>query len=1160
MTTSADTTFDLYGALPSGRIAIEASAGTGKTFTLAALATRYLAEQDISPADLLIVTFTRAATAELRSRMREQMVEAAAALVGHEPYAGDSKLIAHLASTDRDARRDRLERAVSEFDAASISTIHGFATQVRRTLGLSSAVDPDARLMTSSDELIDAASADALAAASGGPFPSEEFPKLSIVRAATKELMASPDLLLVPDGSDPTVLPCFELVRELVNDAAGRLRSRRVSEGTIGFDDVLIQLRHALDDEGSAAVASALQRRYKVVLIDEFQDTDRVQWGIFSALFGRTGSDGTLVLVGDPKQAIYRFRGADVSVYLDAVHGDPNLQRTTLSTNWRADGACLDALATLFDGATFGHPQIGYVDVVPAPENRDRRMVDEAGTSLSGLMVRAAIGPHLPSNAKGNPDLEAIGDMIVLDLVAHIRELLVGSRISTSKEDPTLRNLLPSDIAVLITGWRDAYAVQAALVSQGVPAVVAGAGSVLLSEAASQLRFLLHAMERPGDLRRVRAFALSWFERWSVEKVAAADDEALAVLQDRLTTWASRLGERSVAEVLTEVWATSGVVARVLGAPDGDRNATDLDHLAEFLHSGTPQGRSGVAGLVLLLGKAPDAEGDPDADIDSTARRIESDAAAVQITTVWKAKGLEFPVVCLPSLWRKPPDRKTLIFTDPATGKRTLDVTKNGEWPDKRALDERKATAASEEYAERLRILYVALTRARHHTAVWWTKNANSRSNALTRLLLARDVEGSLVTDALDPPEPKADKFKVPGEDATLAMLELLAQKSEGTITATVMPTCTTPLTSWIDPSTETKVLPLLVAEFGVTPDRSLRRWSFTSMTAGLHQDVADPFDASGADSGADDEAAVDDEVDSYERDGQTDDATASGPFDLLNAGTAFGTFVHGVLEEVDFGSVRLDDDLEGAIRSQAHHRGVDLGSLAPEGLNGVELLVDGLRLAIRSPLGPLFGGRSLADVATSDRLDELDFDMRVGDGGRHPSVQDVGRLVVDHLVPDHPLVPWAEGLASGAIAVELAGYLTGSIDLVARVCAADSADRFVVADYKTNRLTRPGVVPPGDAYGPARLVDAMAEHHYPLQALLYAVALHRYLRWRAPLADAGTRVSGAAYLFVRGMTGPEVQLTNGMPHGVFTWEFSPNLVVRLSDLLAGRPLTGAVR
>ena len=991
MTMPAAAPLNLYGDLPTGRIAIEASAGTGKTFTLAALATRYLAERDISAAELLIVTFTRAATAELRSRIRDQIAEAAAALAGDEPYVGDSALIVHLAKADRDLRRERLELALTEFDAASISTIHGFATQVRRTLGLSSAVDPDARLMVSSDSLFDAATTDALAAASGLPYRSEEFPKLNIVRAATKAWMASPDLHLVPDGTDPSVGKSFTLVRELVEDAAERLASRRVSDGTIGFDDVLIQLRRALEDDSSGAVASALQKRYKVVLIDEFQDTDRVQWGIFSALFGRKGSDGTLVLVGDPKQAIYRFRGADVSVYLEAVYGQSNVRRTTLSTNWRADRACLEALGTLFTGATFGNPRIGYVDVAPALVNDERRMVDSVGVSVSGLQIRAAVGPYLPENESGKPDLEAIGEMIVLDLVAYLRDLLTGSKIPTSKQDATPRDLRPSDIAVLITGWKDAYAVQAALVGQGIPAVVAGAGTVLNSEAADQLRFLLHAMERPGDLRRIRTFALSWFEGWSIEEVASAHESALARLQDRLSTWAMRLGERSVAEVLSEVWEGTGVVARVLGAPDGDRNATDLNHLAELLHSGSPQGRSGVAGLVHLLHQTPDAEGDGDVDTDVTARRIESEAEAVQITTVWKAKGLEFPVVCLPSLWKKPVDRSTLIFTDPVTGRRLLDVTKNGEWPSKKALEERKSIAASEEYAERLRILYVALTRARHLTAVWWTKNNYSRSNALTRLLLARDVEGTLVVDEFDPPNRKADKFKVPDEDTTMATLARLEQNSGGTIGVAVVPIGTVPPTSWVDPAIETKRRPLLVAEIGRIPDRSVQRWSFTSMTAGLHQVRVDPFDSSESDSGADDETVAEQGQDDIDGMGVGENAVTGAPFELLNAGTAFGTFVHGVLEEVDFCSTTLAADLDGAIRSRAFRQGVDLGSLVPEGMDGVGLLVEGLRSAIRSPLGPLFGGRSLADLAKSDRLDELGFDIRLGESGRLPTIRDVG-------------------------------------------------------------------------------------------------------------------------------------------------------------------------
>jgi exodeoxyribonuclease V beta subunit len=216
-------------------------------------------------------------------------------------------------------------------------------------------------------------------------------------------------------------------------------------------------------------------------------------------------------------------------------------------------------------------------------------------------------------------------------------------------------------------------------------------------------------------------------------------------------------------------------------------------------------------------------------------------------------------------------------------------------------------------------------------------------------------------------------------------------------------------------------------------------------------------------------------------------------------------------------------------------------------------LVVEGLRAAIETPLGALFSGRRLADLAEGDRLNEVSFDLRLGQAGPPARVDDIGRLVASHLEPSDPLAPWAAALAGGAIDVELAGYLTGSIDLVARVRNEDGGVRFIVADYKTNQLTRRGAVPLPDDFGPERLTGAMIEHHYPLQALLYAVALHRYLRWRQPDYRAETHLGGASYLFVRGMTGPGVATTDGRPHGVFNWAMVPGMVVGLSELLDGR-------
>jgi exodeoxyribonuclease V beta subunit len=1164
MTPADSTSFNLLGTLPTGRVAIEASAGTGKTFTLAALATRYLAEQDITPSDLLIVTFTRAATAELRSRIREQLVEAAAALSSDEPEG--SALTRHLASADREPRRRRLEQAVADFDAASISTIHGFAAQVRRTLGLSSAIDPDARLDAGSDDLVEAACADALAAASVRSIPPGDFPLLKTLVEATKKKLGGPDLVLVPDGTDDDVDASFVLVRDLVVDAVTRLQSRRRSEGTIGFDDVLIELRDELASSSAAAAIEALQSRYRVVLIDEFQDTDRVQWEIFSRLFGALHSGTSLILVGDPKQAIYRFRGADISVYLDAVRDKSLSGLSTLTTNWRADGACVNGLNALFDGATFGDPSIRYVPVEPSEANRfrrmeDRSMPDSVGSMLSGLDLRIAPKSELPTGGNGKPDSDAVYRMIEDDVAAHVRDLLDRARIPDPAEDPEHRDLEPSDVAVLVTSWSQAERIQRAFARQGIPAVVAGSGSVLESEAAMQVRYLLDAMERPGDLRRVRTYSLSWFEQWSIDRVAGADDRSLAVLQDRLTNWSTRLADRPVVEVLAQVWRESSVMANVLGLADGDRNVTDLDHVAELLHARAPQGRSSVAGLIALLEPPPEGEADAESDSDITARRIESEARKVLITTVWGAKGLEFPVVCVPMLWRSKKSRDALVFTDPRTGERMLDVTLNGEWPTKKALQARRDIAGREEAAERLRILYVALTRARHHTAVWWAGTADS-TNALTRLLFARDIDGTLRPGDLDPDGSKNSKVTVPPDP--VAAMAPLVEVSDGAFRVSSVSERSSPATRWSTGATDAVQQAFGVSTLDRHFDRSINRWSFTSITRHAVDDFVDPFDTSESDRGAADESGAEDaQTTMPDRfDNGFDDRSASTGSDAdpvaslgpLMAGTTFGTFVHGIFEKVDFRSPTLESDIERLARDSARWAGVDLATLAPEGLDGTELLVNGLQAAIRSPLGPLFSGGTLASIDRSDRIDELAFDLRIGRVDGHPSAGDIGRLVVDSLPGGHVLVPWAEALAGGSIDVELGGYLTGSIDLVARIHRPDGSDGFVVADYKTNRLTRRGEPQRSGDYGPEALADAMVEHHYPLQALLYAAALHRYLRWKKPTTGRTTLVSGASYLFVRGMTGPGVATTaGGDPHGVFTWDLPSELVTGLSDLLDGR-------
>ena len=1152
--TPADPTFDVLGGLPTGRVAIEASAGTGKTHTLAALATRYLAERPMTAPELLIVTFTRAATAELRSRVREQLVRSVAVLRGEPVEGGPDALSALLADVDDGERRirlARLEAAVSDFDSAVISTMHGFAAQLRSTLGLSAAVDPDARLSAEVSAVVRQACADTLASASVAAIPVDDLPTLDQLVKATETVVGAADMDLQPVPGTPGATSPQICLYELVTASLANLRERRVAAGTMGFDDVLSQLRDALLQPSAAPVLDALRGRFTVILIDEFQDTDSVQWEIFSNLYDDDDPRGALVLVGDPKQAIYRFRGADIDVYLGAVDPSTGIQRYTLGTNWRSDGRAVRAQRHLFEGATFGDPAIGWVEVGAAPVNEARRMTTERGEPFPGLEVRVPRGSALPRTSRG-PDAGKTARIIERDMVAHIRGLLDGAWIPTSKDDDTPTRLRPSHVAVLVSSGNQARSAQAALWRQGVPAVIAGGGSVLSSWAADQMRILLFAMEKPSDLRRVRSFALSWFASWPADRVASATDDELVELQEQLAGWSTRLADHPVAEVLSQVWSSTGVVEHLLGAYGGDRHVTDLDHLAEFLYANAPHGMSGVAGLQALLDTPPESSGDLDLDGDVVARRIESEVQAVQIMTVWKAKGLEFPVVCLPGLWRPGMAPDSVVFTDPATGHRTLDLARGTSWPDKQAAAARKAASAKDHAGERLRLLYVALTRARHHTAVWWSDSTQGKKNPLSRFLFARDPG----TGTLDHSLFTADEVVLPDRDLVAEALDPWQARSGGAIAVNVLRDLPVPGSPWTDDVERPSDAELMVEPFVRSLPRDVHRWSFSSITLRASESAADPYDDSGSDAGSSDEDAGG-EVDAP---GPPPDGTASpaggpvseGSLARLQAGTTFGTFVHGVLERVAFDADPLEPALRTAIDEQRARSGLDLSAVAPTGTDAVDLLVDGLAAAVRSPLGPLFGGRTLAGLPRTHRLDELAFDLRIGDGGRHPTGRDIGRMVAHHLPAGHVLAGWAADLASGSIDVSLAGYLTGSIDLVARVAGDDPVGGFVVADYKTNQLRPWGAAAGADDYGVHRMAEAMAEHHYPLQALLYAVALHRYLRWKLPDDPGATRVAGAAYLFVRGMSGPGVAIEDGHPHGVFTLALPPGLVTGLSDLLAG--------
>jgi exodeoxyribonuclease V beta subunit len=1131
--------FDLGGPLPRGRVMLEASAGTGKTYSLTGLIVRFVAEHGITADQLLVVTFTRAAANELRERTRSALLLARGVL-GTGVVPDEHPWTAVLATgTARDLaeRARRLDDAVTRFDDATITTIHGFCQQALRQLGLRAGGDRDAVLVESTAEVVREVCRDLLVAVliddPGQLTPPGTSRTIGTVEetlvATVNAVLANPGASLVPDSDDATLAGRWA---SLVDEAVVRVRSRQAQRGEIGYDRLIIGLRDALcaPDSGDD-VAAQLADRYRVVLVDEFQDTDTVQWEIFRRAFG----SGDLVTVGDPKQAIYRFRGADVHAYLAAT------ERATvhsLGTNHRSDRDLLVGLGTLFRGATLGDERIRFHDVAAAPGAPDAALRPGRPVHIRWVPRHASL-VNGSVKAGSSVVMRRVRNLVLDDLVARMSHLFEHGRIEAPDAPP--RAVRPGDLAVLVPVHSDAANIVSRLSDAGIPAVHTRTGSVLATPAVTQWRLLLGALARPHHGPSLRAAALGWFLETPIHLLDGDDVAAQAVMTDlseRSAQMADRLRKIGFAAFHDELKTSSSVLDVVLRRTDGDRMMTDLDHVAEVL-AGALHGTA--AGPARVLRTLEQLVADDDQRSDALMRRIDSDARAVQVTTIHASKGLEYPVVFVPFSFKPPRSgEKPLLYSD--GGRRTIDVASIVPWVAEGDGSSAHTQKARQELTDRdidgdcMRLLYVALTRARHHVELWWAPAVGTRRAALTRLLFDRDGAGPV----LDSNAATVDIT----DDTVRDTLGALAGASRGTIDVTEVPDRVT-ADRWHRDADDTGT-DLACADPGDRAplgDRSWRRWSFTSIIhqAEAGESLPHPEPAAPIHGGTDEPAAASDGDG-----GET--ATAAPPPERVAplagvvAGTTFGTFVHSVLEHLDTTTPDLHRAISDLVSAHQRRAGLELDHAA---------VTDGLELAVRTPLGPLFGDRSLSDIPPGDRLTELWFDLPIVRAcGRAPAGA-VAEILLTTLPADDPLRDYASRLRAVLADLDLSGWLQGSIDAVFRVHDPGGVPRFVVVDYKSNRLHEPGAADPVEAYRPDRLVRAMEAHHYPVQALLYTVAVHRYLRWRIPGYDPDLHLGGAAYLFVRGMVGPSTPTLAGVAHGVFSWRPPSSTVLALDDLLA---------
>jgi exodeoxyribonuclease V beta subunit len=1105
-------TFDVCGDLPTGTTVLEASAGTGKTFTIAALATRYVAEGRAELRDLMLVTFGRAATQELRERVRERLVATERILA--DPVAARASTdslevsLASAAGEEVALRRKRLTAALADFDAATITTTHGFCQQMLTRLGVEGDLEPEATFVESIDDLVVEVVDDLYLRKFGRPNSDPPLMTYADALSTVRRAIYDPQADLEPEDAEPDSLAGlrFGIARAARTEVARRKRQRRL----LDYDDLVIRLRDAL--VASPDAQERVRSRFTIVMVDEFQDTDPAQWKILELAFH---TFTTLVLIGDPKQAIYAFRGGDVEAYLAA--SSVATARSTLGTNWRSDSGLLDALGAVFGGAALGDEQIVVQPVDSA--HPDRRL--KGAPSDAPLRLRVVRRDLLGTAPTKIPKVGAARALVATDVATDVVRLLEAGATLATEAEP--RTLAPGDVAVLVRTNAQAMLVRDAFREVGVPAVLTGAVNVFTTDMAGEWLVLLQALEQPHRAVRVRTAAIGCFVGWSAEQLAAAGDDAMDELGPLLRSWAEVLATRGVPALL-ELVTERGLPGQLLRTVDGERQLTDLRHLAQSLHAASVDEELGVAALVeWLQRRIADAGTDP---TEERSRRLESDADAVQVVTVHRSKGLEFPVVYVPFGWDTHKQTPDLLRVH-RPGRRVLDVGGR----DGPRYAEHKDMHEAEEAGEDLRLLYVALTRAQCQVVTWWVPSTNTPCSPLQRLLMA----------PFNPGEEPAAKVPVPHDDAAAAAFAALAERAAGTI---AVETVESPEGHRWAP--EIPELPeLSAAPFDRGLDTAWRRLSYTGLTSAAYHGGAGV-------SSEPEEPQLDDEVD--EAPFAQADLLAEplrdviSPMAGLPAGAAFGIAVHTVLETVDTTASDLLGELTDRCRDV-------LESRLTRTMDPVELAT-ALLPSLETPLGPLAGELRLCDIAPADRLAELDFELPLAGGDSLASsaatLKAIARLLRKKLPARDPLAAYPDRLEE-LDDQRLRGYLVGSLDAVLRLRDADGEPTYVVADYKTNWLGGVSAEPLSAwHYRPEALTEAMLEAHYPLQALLYCVALHRYLRWRQPGYDPDRHLGGVLYLFVRGMSGPDTPRLDGVPCGVFGWRPPKGLVEALSRLLAG--------
>ena len=1276
--------FDLLSQpLRAGTVSlIEASAGTGKTTAIENLFIRLLLEGiereggniALEVKQILVVTFTEAATAELVDRVRRNIFRAIellnAALVVDGVNYLDKKpaeipdilirlLVNYLTKDDESGGPDRrkmhyanhlLHAALSDFDEASISTIHGFCSRMLNEFAFESGVPFGSELIADDRALIDEVAADYWrqnfyapdtklkcgAAEAGGLSPEalsrlarnilkypefklsgeENIPDPASVYAGMNTAYGELSNFFVPrkaeisgllqdnqgifkvdfrrdfpgayaalenglekkdyasvvrpagffspdkfaekqqkkktwktaDGLMPAVIADmlrfseeFKLAADLYCMAikidfirflcgSGTLKMKKRLLQVQSFDDLLSDMHSAL--KSGPSFAARIRQRYKVALIDEFQDTDMVQYDIFRLIFQHEST--MLLMVGDPKQSIYAFRGADIYSYLHVAGGMDDSCRTTLTKNFRSSARLLEAFNAVFGTRNpFVEQDIAYLPAVCGREP-DRLVIDgeDIASSPLKLWILEPGADQKPLSRKKAVDIlcKAVASKIawMLSMAGKINpEGRPRARFEKSGggEAVECRPVKASDIAVLTDSNREARLMREALADAGVPAVLQNSGNIFATDEAAELYHALRAAAEPGRdplLRTALATAMFGFNG---EDIAGLDEPSgdsgepeielwRQFFMELNTTWREKGFVQMFFRMLREntVHASGSLSIRenLLSLPLGERHLTDLLHLGELLHQASRGGALGLNGLTAWLHERilrPE-------DNEEHEQRLESDDEAVKIMTVHKSKGLQFPIVFCPFAWNRGFYYKD-YYANSGNGeeKDFFFHLQNNDGAYKLLfeagygdIEHNLLRYRREKLAESLRLLYVALTRAKQFCCVAWGSIKETGDSAL--MYLTRDWPDADLENYLE----NHGSELITGQGGIFSNGESSSAVSHGR-----------PFAESVRYESERKPLQLEAKQQSRPIPADWGIMSFSSLSAGIHsgKDQSPGWDDGSASPGPLEEAAA--------ADNEPESPLADFP-----AGPVSGDCIHEIFEELDF-TVTSDagwrklPEVKKLISDKLQKFGRVDSSRFDDSLAERSLMIgDMLENVLNTPLTAGGGTFRLAEVTRRKRVSEMEFFFQVADPVR---LAELSKLLQRNFHPET-----AAGLEHTGGKAPRRGFMNGKIDLFFEHCG-----KYWIADWKTNWLGRKY-----STYNHAALSSDMIANSYLIQAAIYVLAVDKFLKFRVPGYDYNRHFGGVFYLFVRGMDGKRPD------QGVFTMRPELDFIRELAEIFPG--------